>query len=157
MLVVDAPYLVEPLKRLADAVVAAGCQTVGLKLRWTDVEYPIWVMLRNRGFRGPIWNVRVDNESARLERPAGMPDALVTTDEELPRRVRDQYPHAFYFYRLALMTRRDPGGWRPPGEGVVRWTNWGVIREDYVPVGRHETAAGRGIDRSDTEGTRPPG
>src|SRR5262245_38824595 len=55
-----------PLQCIADEIMAADCRTVGLKLGFDAFEYPIWMMLRNRGFAG-----RIDHYYRSEERRVG--------------------------------------------------------------------------------------
>jgi len=68
----QVPRLYVPAAQVAGDIVAAGCQTVGLQARHDffagldELEYPTWVLLRNRGFRGRIYHVGFTNESLGL-------------------------------------------------------------------------------------------
>ena len=54
---VDGAHLNRPLSFVADAIIASDSQRVGLNLPFDAAEYPLWVMLRNRGFKGQIDHV----------------------------------------------------------------------------------------------------
>ena len=69
------PKLYVPAAQVAGDIVAAGCQAVGLQARHDffagldELEYPFWVLLRNRGFRGRLHHVGFTNESLALPGP----------------------------------------------------------------------------------------
>jgi hypothetical protein len=71
--------LYEPTRAVAAQIVAANCHEVGLKLSPDDPEYPLWLMLRDAGFRGQIHHVLVDGPSAQLPGSTYPPDVIITT------------------------------------------------------------------------------
>jgi hypothetical protein len=68
----QVPKLYVPAAQAAGDIVAADCQAVGLQARHDffagldELEYPTWVLLRNRGFRGRLHHVGFTNESLGL-------------------------------------------------------------------------------------------
>lgn len=73
-----AGHLYAPLAQICDDLAASRCRRIGLKLSSEDAEYPLWLMLRQRGYRGRIEHVRVKNESHRFAPPTVMPDAVIS-------------------------------------------------------------------------------
>lgn len=73
---IKRPSLFEEYRDAAKGIIAIGCQRVGLLSGSNSWEYPLWVMLRNRGFEGTITHETVRNISATLavrsERPCAM-------------------------------------------------------------------------------------
>ncbi len=69
----------EPMRAAAGQIVAAGCSEVGLKLSADDAEYPLWLMLREAGFKGRIDHQFVSGPSSRLPGPERLPDVIITT------------------------------------------------------------------------------
>jgi hypothetical protein len=60
----ENPELQKRFADMADFTIASGCQQVGLNLKTTNTwEYPLWVLLQERGFKGRIEYVQVDNPS----------------------------------------------------------------------------------------------
>jgi hypothetical protein len=76
--------LYTPYAQVADAIIASGCQQVGLKLGYDDWEYPLWILLHNRGFRGYIKHVYVTGEAAQLRTAVPVPCAVVVTGSSVP-------------------------------------------------------------------------
>lgn len=70
--------LYEPYLALADQIAGASCEKVGLELREDSWEYPIWLLLREKGFTGQIRHVSVVNESRIYEDRAFQACATVT-------------------------------------------------------------------------------
>jgi len=66
-------------QQIADEILASDCRRIGLKLRAEDAEYLIWRFLINRGFRGSLEHVWVENESAQLQNPLTFPEAIITS------------------------------------------------------------------------------
>jgi len=91
-LFVHAPQLNQPMRQIAEAIVGSNCRTVGLKLKFDDPEYPLWVMLRNRGFHGRIDHFYVENVSARLPSVVPQPCAVVSTVDKPPEAVASAFP-----------------------------------------------------------------
>jgi hypothetical protein len=82
-----------PLQCISDEIMAANCQRVGLKLGFEAFEYPIWAMLRNRGFKGRIDHYYVQHVSARLATETAAPCAIITIESEPPAVVTNKYPY----------------------------------------------------------------
>ncbi len=72
------PELYPPTLALAEDVMQSHCTNVFLKVDDDTWEYPLWVLLKNRGFAGTIRHALVENESARLPQPAlTAPDSVI--------------------------------------------------------------------------------
>jgi hypothetical protein len=69
----------EPMRKVARQIAATRCTEVGLKLSSDDAEYPLWLMLREAGFKGRIDHVFVEGPSAKLPGPDRLPDVIITT------------------------------------------------------------------------------
>jgi hypothetical protein len=76
--------------------VASGSEKVGLNLAFDDAEYPLWVMLRNRGFQGAIHHVTGNSERV---------DVVVCSPD--PQRKLEGYPfsHTFGYYTVLWKER----------------------------------------------------
>jgi hypothetical protein len=106
-LVVHDPGLNEPVRQVADAITAMTCRNVGLKLEFDDAEYPLWVMLRNRGFRGRIDHCYVTSSSARLQTGVPVPCVIITPTGTAPAAVTQIYPHIErYGYYMLLWSEK---------------------------------------------------
>lgn len=93
-LAVSGVAIYEPLVQVAQALMTSGCRTVGLKLRFDDAEYPIWVMLRNRGFKGRIDHFYVENVSAKIPTTAPDPCVVLSTYQgDAPAAVTNSFPY----------------------------------------------------------------
>ena len=106
-LAVHKPRMNEPIRLLAEAIIASRCENVGLKLRFDQAEYPIWVMLRNRGFKGTIHHVYIDNNTWRLPTRHRTPCVIVAAQGTPPKSVVALYPEIRRFGELDLMSNRD--------------------------------------------------
>lgn len=67
------------MREMVGKIMDAGCVDVGLKIAADHPEYPLWIMLREAGFKGEIHHQLVSGPSARLPGPKRMPDVIVTT------------------------------------------------------------------------------
>lgn len=94
-----------PYGSLASAIVASHCRVVGLKLGFDDAEYPLWVMLRNRGFRGEMHHIFVEDNSFRLDTGDVPPEVIVAGSGTPPASVRMQYPFQTTFGDFVLLSR----------------------------------------------------
>jgi hypothetical protein len=82
------------LQQMADEILASGCRGIGLKLQGEDGEYLIWRFLINRGFRGSLEHVWVENESAQLQNPETFPEAIITSFAgDPPPAIAQRYPN----------------------------------------------------------------
>jgi hypothetical protein len=78
---IDGAHLNAPLSLVADAIVASDSKRIGLNLPFDAAEYPLWVMLRTRGFNGRIDHVSANSSDyevvlGSLESPWQMDRAL---------------------------------------------------------------------------------
>jgi hypothetical protein len=62
---------------VTDRITQAGCDRVGLELEEDSWEYPIWVLLRDRGFSGEIQHISVENASRIYEDRTYRPCAII--------------------------------------------------------------------------------
>lgn len=92
------------IKEVADAIVASHCSEVGLKLGFDDVEYPFWVMLRNRGFHGHITHYAVENESNRIV-STNNPCVIISVFQKIPESVTQTYPRQQQIGKYTLLWR----------------------------------------------------
>jgi hypothetical protein len=97
-----------PLQCIADEIMAADCRTVGLKLGFDAFEYPIWMMLRNRGFAGRIDHYYVEHVSARLRPQAPPPCAIIAKESEPPAEVTKSYPYRVVHPPLMVLWSDKP-------------------------------------------------
>jgi hypothetical protein len=102
----------EALKRLTDTIVAAKCKNVGLKLGYDAAEYPIWVMLKNRGFDGTIQHTYVENESASIPSTFS-PDVIISILPNPPEAVRREFPYLEKYGEYTVLWREKPVSLEP--------------------------------------------
>jgi hypothetical protein len=100
-----------PLAELADRIVASGCRHVGVKAGFCGIEYPLWAMLRNRGFQGTYSRCFVENASARLASRLPEPSVIVTIYQVVPPEVIHEYPYRERYGKLQARWRVQPP-WR---------------------------------------------
>jgi len=70
----------EALTDFANIVIENGCTDIGFatdRPTWTLYEYPLWMILRSKGFEGRIEHILVQNESAILEDDQFNPCAVI--------------------------------------------------------------------------------
>jgi hypothetical protein len=95
--------LAEPMARLADRIVASKCQAVGLKAGFCGIEYPLWIMLRNRGFHGRVDRCDVEHVSRSIQTTARNPDVIVTVLQPAPEALAKMHLHPEKFGRLNVL------------------------------------------------------
>jgi hypothetical protein len=66
-----------PMREAAAQITTAGCEEVGLKLSPDMPEYPLWLMLREDGFKGRIHHQFVEGPSSQLPGPDRLPDVII--------------------------------------------------------------------------------
>jgi 4-amino-4-deoxy-L-arabinose transferase-like glycosyltransferase len=95
----------EPLVRIADTIAASGCESVGLKLDFDDAEYAIWAMLRNRGYKGTLHHVYVENESARIPSLYPEPSVVIARTGTPGPVVARVYPFVTTFRHFMILSK----------------------------------------------------
>jgi 4-amino-4-deoxy-L-arabinose transferase-like glycosyltransferase len=97
-LMVHTRGLYEDWRSMTDDLVASGCASAGLKLDWDDPEYALWLMLRDRGYRGRLDHVGAGGESGRIRADKTARDVLVARNEfNLPDAVARLYPYRLQY------------------------------------------------------------
>jgi hypothetical protein len=91
------------LLRLANTIIASKCRNIGLKADSCEVEYPLWVMLRNRGFQGRIDRCYVGNVSARLPNSGPGPEMIISTFDIVPPAVAESFPRREKYGNLTAL------------------------------------------------------
>ena len=76
--------LYTPYAQVADEIITSGCQQVGLKLDYESWEYPFWVLLHNRGFKGSLHHVYVTGEAAQIHTAVPASCAVIVMDIDAP-------------------------------------------------------------------------
>ncbi len=110
---IHMPHVTDSYLRACDAIANSGCMEVGLKLQYGDFEYPLWVMLRNRGFEGRLDHVAVEDGSATLASVAAQPCVVLTTFDPPPASLTNDFPVFMRFGSVTLC-------WPAPGARTVR-------------------------------------
>jgi hypothetical protein len=106
---IHMPDVTDSYLRACQAIANSGCTQVGLKLQYGDFEYPLWVMLQNRGFEGRLDHAYVEDVSARLPGAAPQPCVVLTTLDPPPAAVTNDFPVLMRFGQVTLC-------WPAPGE-----------------------------------------
>lgn len=99
---IHMPHRITDYLRACDAVARSGVSRVGLKLQYPDFEYPLWVMLRNRGFTGRLDHVYVQDVSARLQRLPVKPEVVLTTFNPPPAALTNDFPLLRHYGYITL-------------------------------------------------------
>ncbi len=89
------PLRVSDYEEMADLIAASGCQRVGLSISENTAEYPLWMLLRERNFRGVIEHINVLNPSRVYQRPDFRPCAVVAETERPTMRPHPCQPPEF--------------------------------------------------------------
>jgi 4-amino-4-deoxy-L-arabinose transferase-like glycosyltransferase len=105
---VHSDSLNQPLAELTGAIVAAKPKNVGLKLGYNHAEYPIWVMLKNRGFEGTIQHYYIENESAAIPSNLPVPDVIISMFGSPPEAVAKEFPFSENYGRYTVLWREKP-------------------------------------------------
>lgn len=80
-------------RAVADDIIASECQYIGLRLDFDDWEYPLWVLLRDRGFKGQINSIYVPGDSVKIASQLPHPCAIITTFRDTPLEIKSSYPY----------------------------------------------------------------
>jgi hypothetical protein len=86
------PAIYEGYRATINDIVASGCRKVGLYIPFDEWEYPIWAMLRTRGFEGDVYSIGVEGPSARLRPEPPAPCAMITAAPAPPVPLIHQLP-----------------------------------------------------------------
>jgi hypothetical protein len=79
------PELYGGTAELANDLVKAGVTNVILKIGPDSWEYPLWALLKDRGFHGTIQHAFITNESATLAAPNfDLPGTAIVSEDEAP-------------------------------------------------------------------------
>jgi hypothetical protein len=76
------PWFYPVLEQATDLIIENGCSEVGIKSK-NFLEYPFWMMLREKGFNGTIKHVQVSNESQIYEDLLYSPCAIFVFDQPI--------------------------------------------------------------------------
>jgi hypothetical protein len=98
---IDGKHLNKDLLGVANAIIASNGRRVGLSLAFDDAEYPLWIMLRNRGFHGRIYHTTGKEQDA---------DVVVRSDDS--RRPVDASVYRFSrkFGYYTVFSKNQPAG-----------------------------------------------
>lgn len=88
---VNQPELYWRYRSATRDIAASGCQRVGLNLSNDSWEYPLWVLLADRGWTGQIRHLEVHNASATLADPKFVPCAIVASGSDAIDTTRQKY------------------------------------------------------------------
>jgi 4-amino-4-deoxy-L-arabinose transferase-like glycosyltransferase len=113
---VEVPRLYRPALNAVTDVAASGSTNVGLRMykdffRYLDeMEYPFWVMLRNRGFEGRIYNIGISNETARLSNSVPI-QALISSTRGPREEVAHVLPHQLKYPPIDVYWAESHSRW----------------------------------------------
>jgi hypothetical protein len=111
---IHAPEWTPAIQQISQEIRRLGCDSVGLKLGFDAFEYPIWLMLKSRGFTGTINNCYVERISGRIPAPNPAPAAIITFKSTPPAAIRSLYPRSSIYDPLMVLWRDDRTA-APPG------------------------------------------
>jgi len=66
---------------MTELISRTACDRVGLQISSLAFEYPLWVLLREKGFEGEIQHIDVQNETSVFQDPAFTPCAIISEGE----------------------------------------------------------------------------
>lgn len=92
---------------LTEMVAQSGCKRVGLRISSLDLEYPLWVLLKENGFDGVVHHINVTNETSAFEDPSFMPCAVISNGF-IPDYAATMSDHSFGIFTLYLETNPSP-------------------------------------------------
>jgi hypothetical protein len=98
----------DALAHLADRIVASKSQSVGIKAGFCGIEYPLWMMLRTRGFQGRVDRCFVENVSAQIPITAPQPEVVISVFNIIPEAVSNSYPHTEKAGELTVLWKNKP-------------------------------------------------
>jgi 4-amino-4-deoxy-L-arabinose transferase-like glycosyltransferase len=104
---IHASHWTPALQRISADIARSGCDSVGLKLGFDAFEYPIWLMLRDRGFTGTINHCFVEHVSGRLPVLNPTPAAIIAKVSTPPPAITNLYPHTSVYGPLMILWRSD--------------------------------------------------
>lgn len=91
------PNFYLPAAQAAEEIVGSGSREIGLHLKHNyfthndEMEYPLWVLLRNRGFSGRIYHADFTNETSALAVPLERLN-LVVSGPRPPEKIHQMFP-----------------------------------------------------------------
>jgi hypothetical protein len=92
---------------LTKTVVQSGCNRVGLRINSLDLEYPLWVLLKENGFDGVIHHIKVTNETSAFEDPSFVPCAVISNGF-IPEYAASMSESSFGIFTLYLEADTSP-------------------------------------------------
>jgi hypothetical protein len=92
--------LYTPYTEIANNISSLKCEKVGLIIDEDTWEYPLWILLKDRGFNGKIEHIRVHNLSAKYEQFDFNPCAIISTSDisEIQQEYRNIQIGDYYLY-----------------------------------------------------------
>lgn len=131
---IETPNLYGPCLNAVTDVIASESTNVGLRMykdyfRYLDeMEYPFWVMLRNRGFKGRIYNIGITNQTARLSNSVPI-QSLISSLRGPAGEVSHLLPHKLRYPPIDVYFSETQSGWirvaqvAPSGEELALAAN----------------------------------
>ena len=105
------PELNTPLAMAVSDLILAKCEHIGLKLDFDDAEYPVWVMLQNRGFTGRLSHFLVDNESAGIPSTEPAPSAVLTGITTATPALTNNFPYELDYGLVRIFWSEPTSRW----------------------------------------------
>jgi hypothetical protein len=105
-LAIHTPHFYAAYFKACEDVLASGCRNIGLKLQYGEMEYAFWVMLHNRGFRGRLDHVYVEDPSGRIPSSAPPPCLVLTTFDPPPPALTNDFPVCQKYGHVTLCRRQ---------------------------------------------------
>lgn len=112
----EVPHIYIPAVNAVTDVLASESKIVGLRMykdffNYSDeMEYPFWVMLRNRGFDGKILNVGITNETARLSNSIPI-QALISSAKGSSEEVTQALPYMLKYPPIHVYFSESNSTW----------------------------------------------
>jgi len=124
---VSGPELYSPLATAVDDLLFSKCAHVGLELEFNDPEYPIWIILQNRGFTGRLSHFLVDNESARIPAAGPAPCAVLVSITNVTSALTNRFPCEFDYGPVRTF-------WSEPASHWARLAEFDSDKEHLHPL-----------------------
>jgi 4-amino-4-deoxy-L-arabinose transferase-like glycosyltransferase len=95
------------IQQITQAIVRSGSDSVGLKFGFDAFEYPIWLMLKSRGFTGTINHCYVEGVAGKIPALNPVPAAIIAPVSTPPPAITNLYPRSLVYEPLMVLWRDD--------------------------------------------------
>jgi 4-amino-4-deoxy-L-arabinose transferase-like glycosyltransferase len=116
----NLPQLSANYEELVETIASTGCHSIGLVIAENSWEYPLWALLKDRGYEARIEHVYVSNPTAAAPTQPFTPCLLVFIDADRPdlaAEVATEFPieESYGTGRIRLLMKEGPPALIPRG------------------------------------------